>query len=45
MRKTEIARLDKLPDRQPSYALIGEVDLVVIRQDAEISVCPLNLLG
>ncbi|MCA8881780.1 MAG: Rieske 2Fe-2S domain-containing protein [Rhodobacteraceae bacterium] len=38
MQKTEIARLDELQDRQPAYALVGEVDLVVVRHGTEISV-------
>ncbi len=38
MQKTAIARLDELADRQPAYALVGEVDLVVVRFDDEVSV-------
>ncbi len=38
MRKTSIAKLSALPDRTPAYALIGEVDLVVVRFDDEVSV-------
>ena len=38
MRKTSVAKLDELPDRKPQYALVGEVDLVVVRFDEEISV-------
>ncbi|QJF51771.1 glutamate synthase-related protein [Roseobacter ponti] len=33
-----VARLDTLPDRDPQYAIVGEVDLVVVRFDEEISV-------
>ena len=38
MQKTQIAQLDELPDRQPRHALVGEVDLVVVRHDADVSV-------
>lgn len=38
MNRTEVARLDTLPDRSPAYALVGEVDLVVVRFDEEVSV-------
>ena len=38
MNKTAIIKLDDLPDRKPKYALVGEVDLVVVRFDDEISV-------
>ena len=38
MRKTAIIELDDLPDREPKYALVGEVDLVVVRFDDEVSV-------
>lgn len=38
MQKTEVARLSALPDREPAYALVGEVDLVVVRQDDEVAV-------
>ena len=38
MNKVSIANLDDLADRKPAYALVAEVDLVVVRFDAEISV-------
>jgi len=38
MKKTSVATLSNLPDRNPQYALVGEVDLVVVRFDDEISV-------
>ena len=38
MIKTPVAKWDELQDRQPVYALIGEVDLVVIRFDETVSV-------
>ncbi|NND17285.1 MAG: Rieske 2Fe-2S domain-containing protein [Silicimonas sp.] len=38
MNKTAVAKLDDLPDRKPKYALVGEVDLVVVRFDDEVSV-------
>ena len=38
MNKTSIARHDELEDRQPTYALVGEVDLVVVQIDGEVSV-------
>ena len=38
MTPTAILRLDDLPDRDPQYALVGEVDLVVVRFDDEIAV-------
>ena len=38
MTKTEVARLDVLGDRAPTYAIVGEVDLVVVRFDDEVSV-------
>ncbi len=38
MTKTKIANLSTLPDRKPQYALVGEVDLVVVRWGDEISV-------
>ncbi|MCK0095844.1 glutamate synthase-related protein [Yoonia sp. F2084L] len=38
MNKTKVASLSQLPDRNPQYALVGEVDLVVVRFDDEISV-------
>lgn len=38
MTPTSVARLADLPDRQPAYALVAEVDLVVVRFDDEVSV-------
>ena len=38
MRETKIARWDSLKDREPEYALVGEVDLVVVRFGDEVSV-------
>ncbi|MEM8851893.1 MAG: Rieske 2Fe-2S domain-containing protein, partial [Pseudomonadota bacterium] len=38
MTKTAIARLSELPDRDPQYALVADVDLVVVRFDDEVSV-------
>ncbi len=38
MKKTAIAEWDGLKDREPSYALVANVDLVVIRYDKEVSV-------
>ncbi len=38
MNKTSVARRSQLPDRKPQYALVGEVDLVVVRFDDDISV-------
>ena len=38
MKKTEIARFDELNDRKPEYALVGEVDLVIVRMDDDVSV-------
>ncbi len=38
MNGTSVARLGSLPDREPAYALVGEVDLVVVRFDDEVSV-------
>ena len=38
MQKTAIFKSSELPDRKPKYALVGEVDLVVVRFDADISV-------
>ncbi|GAB5535924.1 MAG: glutamate synthase-related protein [Rubricoccaceae bacterium] len=38
MKKTSVAQLSQLPDRDPQYALVGEVDLVVVRFDDEVSV-------
>jgi glutamate synthase domain-containing protein 2/nitrite reductase/ring-hydroxylating ferredoxin subunit len=33
-----VATWSELEDRQPAYALVGEVDLVVVRHDADVSV-------
>ena len=38
MKKTSVATYSKVPDRKPQYALVGEVDLVVVRFDDEVSV-------
>lgn len=38
MMKTAIFKLSALADRKPEYALVGEVDLVVVRFDDEVSV-------
>jgi len=38
MNKVSVAKLDDLPDRKPQYALVGEVDLVVVRWGEEVSV-------
>ena len=38
MKETSVATLSNLPDRNQQYALVGEVDLVVVRFDDEISV-------
>ncbi len=38
MSPTSVAKLSKLADRKPEYALVGEVDLVVVRFDDEVSV-------
>jgi glutamate synthase domain-containing protein 2/nitrite reductase/ring-hydroxylating ferredoxin subunit len=38
MKKIAIAKLDDLEDRKPAYALVGEVDLVVVRFDENVSV-------
>lgn len=38
MNRTTVARLSDLPDREPRYAIVGEVDLVVVRWDDEVSV-------
>ncbi len=36
--ETKVATWSELEDRQPAYALVGEVDLVVIRWDDDVSV-------
>ncbi|MEP1353750.1 MAG: glutamate synthase-related protein [Tateyamaria sp.] len=38
MKKEIVAQLSALDDRSPAYALVGEVDLVVVRFDDEVSV-------
>ncbi len=38
MNKVSVAKLSETPDRDPQYALVGEVDLVVVRFDDEVSV-------
>ena len=38
MKKIAISNLDNLGDRQPVHALVGNVDLVIIRFDGELSV-------
>jgi glutamate synthase domain-containing protein 2 len=38
MQKIAVAKFDDLEDRKPAYALVGEVDLVVVRFDETVSV-------
>ncbi len=38
MKKTPITKTSDLEDRKPAYALVGEVDLVVVQIDGEVSV-------
>ncbi|MEM7634735.1 MAG: glutamate synthase-related protein [Pseudomonadota bacterium] len=38
MKKISIVKLSELEDRKPAYAISGEVDLVVVRMDDEVSV-------
>lgn len=38
MEKVAVAKWDELADRQPEYAIVGEVDLVVVRFDDTVSV-------
>ena len=38
MNRQSVAKWDDLNDREPAYALVGEVDLVVVRWDEEVSV-------
>ncbi|WP_299816116.1 glutamate synthase-related protein [uncultured Roseibium sp.] len=38
MKRQVVAKLSALPDRDPQYALVANVDLVVVRFDDEISV-------
>ncbi len=38
MNKVAVAKLEDLKDRKPAYGLVGEVDLVVVRFDEDVSV-------
>lgn len=38
MKKIAIAKYDDIADRKPEYALVGEVDLVIVKFDDDISV-------
>lgn len=38
MNPVAIATVSELPDRVPTYALVANVDLVIVRWDAEFSV-------
>lgn len=38
MKKIAVAQFDALEDRAPRYALVGEVDLVVVRFDGQVAV-------
>ena len=38
MSKVAVAKFDDLKDREPEYALVGEVDLVVLRYDETVKV-------
>lgn len=38
MQKTALLKFSELPDRVPEYAIVGEVDLVVVRFDDAVSV-------
>jgi len=38
MNKQQVARWEELEDRRPAYALVSNVDLVVVRYDDEVSV-------
>lgn len=38
MNKISVAKFEDLKDRKPEYALVGEVDLVVVRMDEDVSV-------
>ena len=44
MQKVEVAQWDALKDREPAYALVANVDLVIVRYDDQVSVfhgrCP-----
>ena len=37
-KKVVVARFDDLTDRHPAYAMVSDVDLVVVRHDTEVSV-------
>ena len=38
MQKVTVAQGDALKDRQPGYALVANVDLVIVRYDEQVSV-------
>ena len=38
MRRVQIAKFSELEDRRPIHALVGNVDLVIVRYDDEVSV-------
>jgi len=38
MTPVSVAKIGELADRKPAYALVGEVDLVVVRFDEDVSV-------
>ena len=38
MKKIRVAAFSELQDRQPAHALVGNVDLVIVRYDDDISV-------
>ena len=38
VQKTKVATWSELPNRDPQYALVANVDLVVIRYDDNVSV-------
>lgn len=38
VKKTKVATWSELPDREPAYALVANVDLVVVRYDDDVSV-------
>ena len=44
MQKVEVAQWSALKDREPAYALVANVDLVIVRYDEQVSVfygrCP-----
>ncbi|CAN0583596.1 unnamed protein product [Laminaria digitata] len=37
-KRTQVATLSELKDREPAYALVAQVDLVVIRYGGQVSV-------